>query len=54
MTTEEIAALFAGGDGGYRFARWRRPLVPVVFGVEDATLATLKTAFAGHRPAGRA
>lgn len=57
MTADEIAALFAGADGGYRFARWSRPVVPVVFGVEDATLATLKGAIAavvrlaGHRMA---
>nr|WP_174838833.1 MULTISPECIES: hypothetical protein [unclassified Ruegeria] len=36
------------------FARWGRPIVPVVFGVEDATLSTIKGAFeavvalAGH------
>ncbi len=31
---------------GYRFARWARPIVPVVFGVNDDTLAVMKTAIA--------
>lgn len=39
----EIEALFAAPDG-YRFARWGRPIAPVVFGVEEATLATVKGA----------
>lgn len=43
MTPEEITAAFAQ-KGAYRFARWGRPIVPVVFGVEDATLATVKGA----------
>lgn len=58
MTAGEVAALFTRADGGYAFARWRRPIVPVVFGVDDATLATIKgaveavVALAGHRMAG--
>lgn len=57
MTAEEVAALFTRADGGYAFARWLRPIVPVVFGVDDATLATVKgaieavVALAGHRMA---
>ena len=57
MTPDEIEALFTRGDGSYLFARWGRPIVPVVFGVEDATLAVLKGAIeavvtlAGHRMA---
>lgn len=43
MTADEAAAFFTGA-GGYRFARWGRPIVPVVFGVEDATLAIAKGA----------
>lgn len=39
-----IRRLFAGPDGAYRFARWRRPYVPIVFGVDDATLAIVKGA----------
>ncbi len=55
MGPAEIEALFTRGDGQYLFARWGRPLVPVVFGVEDASLAVFKGAFeavvtlAGHR-----
>ncbi len=55
MTPEEIAAAFARPDGSYAFARWGRPIVPVVFGVEDETLAIVKGAIeavvslAGHR-----
>jgi hypothetical protein len=51
---DEVAALFTRPDGGYLFARWGRPLAPVVFGVEDATLRTFKgaieavAALAGH------
>lgn len=57
MTAEEIEALFTGSDGSYFCARWGRPIVPVVFGVSDQTLATLKGAIeamvtlAGHRMA---
>jgi len=54
MTADEIAACFTRADGSYLFARWERPIVPVVFGVEDATLSTVKGALeavaklAGH------
>ncbi|PWE29430.1 hypothetical protein DDZ14_16920 [Maritimibacter sp. 55A14] len=57
MTAEEIEALFTRSDGTYLFARWGRPIVPVVFGVEDATLGIVKgaveavVALAGHRTA---
>lgn len=44
MTEDDIRALFARADGSYLFSRWGRPLVPVVFGVDDATLATVKGA----------
>ncbi|WP_171100423.1 hypothetical protein [Ruegeria sp. HKCCD7255] len=46
--------LFTRESGEFLFARWGRPIVPVVFGVEDATLSTIKGAFeavvalAGH------
>ncbi|PZR01083.1 MAG: hypothetical protein DI533_08385 [Cereibacter sphaeroides] len=55
MTPDEIQSLFTRRDGTYWFARWTRPIVPVVFGVEDATLAVIKGALeevvhlAGHR-----
>lgn len=57
MTPEQVQALFTRRDGNYLFARWGRPIVPVVFGVDDATLATVKgaveavVALAGHKMA---
>ena len=54
MTPEDITALFTRKDGSYLCARWGRPIVPVVFGVEDETLQTVKgaieaiVALAGH------
>ncbi|QYK41275.1 MAG: hypothetical protein KF887_18205 [Paracoccaceae bacterium] len=45
MTAEEIAALFTRGDGSFLCARWGRPMVPVVFGVEAGTLPVIKGAF---------
>ena len=57
MTPDDLRALFTGQDGGYRFARWGRPIAPVVFGVSDETLATFKgaceavVALAGHQMA---
>ena len=44
MTDDATAALFTRADGHYVFARWGRPIVPVVFGVDDATLAVFKGA----------
>jgi hypothetical protein len=57
LTPDEIAALFTRADGEFLFARWGRPIVPVVFGVEDATLSVVKgaveavVAMAGHKMA---
>lgn len=57
MRAEDIEALFARTDGSYLFARWVRPIVPVVFGVEDATPPVIKGAIeavvmlAGHKMA---
>ncbi|WP_431300746.1 hypothetical protein [Tabrizicola sp. BL-A-41-H6] len=54
---EAVQALFTRGDGQYLFARWGRPIVPVVFGVEAETLPVIKGAFeavvtlAGHKMA---
>lgn len=51
---QDIAPYFTRADGDYVFARWGRPIVPVVFGVDDATLAVFKgaieavVALAGH------
>ncbi len=44
MTPQDVEALFTRHDGSYGFARWGRPIAPVVFGVEDATLQTVKGA----------
>ena len=43
MTPDEVAGFFARGSD-YLFARWGRPIAPVVFGVEDATLDVVKGA----------
>ncbi len=57
MGPEAVRALFTRGDGQYLFARWGRPIVPVVFGVEAETLPVIKGAFeavatlAGHKMA---
>ncbi|MCZ8333704.1 MAG: hypothetical protein O9328_05540 [Rhodobacteraceae bacterium] len=57
MEPDQVQALFTRADGQYLCARWGRPIVPVVFGVEDATLAVVKgaleavVALAGHRMA---
>lgn len=44
MTPQDVETLFTRQDGSYGFARWGRPIAPVVFGVEDATLQTVKGA----------
>ena len=44
LTAEKIETLFTHPDGVFRFARWNRPIAPIVFGVDDTTLAHLKTA----------
>ncbi len=57
MDQSEIGALFTRTDGSYLCARWGRPIVPVIFGVEDQTIGVLKGAFeavcalAGHQMA---
>jgi hypothetical protein len=57
MGADEVQALFTRADGQYLCARWGRPIVPVVFGVEEATLSVVKgaieavVALAGHRMA---
>ena len=45
LTPQDIEALFTRADGSYLFARWGRPLAPVVFGVEDPSLPVIKGAF---------
>jgi len=44
MTPDEIQTLFTRNDGTYAFARWGRPIAPIVFGVEDETLSLVKGA----------
>lgn len=54
LEPEQIERLFTREDGSFHFARWGRPIVPVVFGVEDPSLPPLKGAIetvvlmAGH------
>ncbi len=55
MDHAAIERLFTRSDGSYLFARWGRPIAPVVFGVDDATLSIVKgaieavVALADHR-----
>lgn len=57
MDAAEVERFFTRSDGSYLFARWGRPIAPIVFGVEDATLSVVKGAFeaicamAGHHMA---
>jgi len=57
MDASGVERLFTRGDGKYLFARWGRPIVPVVFGLEDASLGVIKgaieavVALAGHQMA---
>lgn len=44
MDASEIEALFTRSDGSFLCARWGRPIAPIVFGVDDATLAVVKGA----------
>ncbi len=54
---DDVSPYFTRSDGSYFFARWGRPLAPIVFGVEDATLSVIKGAceavcqLAGHQMA---
>ncbi|SMX44087.1 hypothetical protein [Actibacterium lipolyticum] len=54
---DDIQPLFTRADGQYVFARWGRPIVPIVFGVEDESLKVIKgaceavVALAGHKMA---
>ena len=55
MTPQEVTQLFTRADGRFVFARWGRPIAPVVFGVEDSTLEVIKgaleavAALSGHK-----
>lgn len=46
MTPAEVAAFFTHGDGGYRFARWVRPIVPFVAGGGDGFAACIRRGLA--------
>lgn len=45
INATDVEALFTRSDGQYLCARWGRPMAPVVFGVDDATLDVVKSAF---------
>lgn len=57
MDPKDIEAHFTRSDGSFLFARWGRPLSPIVFGVADETLSVVKGAFeavcalSGHKMA---
>ncbi len=57
MDPKHVEALFTRGTGEYTFARWGRPIVPVVFGVQEQVLPVIKggveavVALAGHEMA---
>lgn len=57
MTPDQVAAHFIRSDGSYSFARWGRPIAPIVFGVTEGTLPVIKgaleavVAMAGHHMA---
>lgn len=44
MIPQEIEALFTRQNGTFAFARWGRPIAPIVFGVTDETLSVVKGA----------
>ena len=57
MTPDDITKMFTRTDGTYAFARWGRPIAPIVFGAQDQTLNIFKGALeavvsmAGHQMA---
>lgn len=57
MQASDIQRLFTRDGGDYVFARWGRPIAPVIFGVEPQTLSVIKGALeavcvlAGHQMA---
>ena len=57
LSHDEITRLFTRADGEFLFARWQRPIAPVVFGVDEASLPVLKggieaiVTLAGHKMA---
>ena len=57
MDPQQIEPFFTRSDGTFLFARWGRPIVPIVFGLAEETLPVLKGAIeavvtlAGHKMA---
>ena len=57
MDAQDVEALFTRDSGDFAFARWGRPIAPIVFGVTDETLAVVKgaleavMALSGHKMA---
>lgn len=55
LDAAEIESLFRREDGQFAFARWGRPIAPIVFGVTDETLSVIKgaleavMALSGHK-----
>lgn len=46
LDAAHVEKLFSPKQGAYHFARWGRPIAPVIFGVDDTTLTHLKSAVA--------
>jgi hypothetical protein len=44
LSPQAVEDLFTRRDGSFLCARWGRPIAPVVFGVDDATVSVLKGA----------
>lgn len=44
LTAPDIQSLFTAPDGSFLCARWNRPVAPVVFGLDDASLAVFRAA----------
>ena len=44
LNADDVAALFTAPDGAFLCARWGRPVAPVVFGLDDASLTVFRAA----------
>ena len=44
MNENDVARYFTRKDGSYLCARWGRPIVPIIFGVDESSLAVFKAA----------
>lgn len=45
MDQAQVEHLFTRKDGSYLCARWGRPIVPIIFGVDEQSLEVFKAAF---------